>query len=625
MQSPTMTAEDVARLAMVSRQAVTNWRRRPNTAAGMLPFPPPLSADGVERFAADEVVAWLEKTGRGRNAEARADAPAFSLREGFSLDEVVTMLALRSMCDCDLTALSAADLAALAYEADPDDAFLGSEVVGIGVKADLLAYVDDLHESAFGLIDALDRAEESRLGRSGHRGLTDAAVTVLASITTACRLFLGGDVVALDPRVNAPTARVLAEGFAGVTVGAGHVDGRRLRRTLTLADVELVSSDSAVRVLSVVGETDHAALQVMDDLVLDLGPADVGVILGPSSLLCDGLRGQLDAMRADTLSGGGLVMAARLPRGLWTNAHRQQLGLWIVAGVEKGAKVVVADLTATDVNVNDLASDASAALTYDSATLPDASRAFRYGRAVDRAALSGRRPLVAPGIRAIQLADAAHGDHRDRVLAATLITSQPLPGFDVHVAPGEQQVVVSAASLGELLAAGRIDLLKGTRVDAAYSDPVGTVRAVSADPADADLLLDPLVAAEHYPRARRTEPGDVVFVERPRPHASVDHEGGSLVRYPSRALRLPPDSLLGPLALAAVINRLPSSAQEYRAWNVPLLRAGERGALEGTLAAADAYLADLHRRTAATNDLIDNLIQGAAAGTLALTPTTKAG
>ena len=162
----------------------------------------------------------MEKTGRGRNAEARADAPAFSLREGFSLDEVVTMLALRSMCDCDLTALSAADLAALAYEADPDDEFLGSEVVGIGVKADLLAYVDDLHESAFGLIDALDRAEESRLGRSGHRGLTDAAVTVLASITTACRLFLGGDVVALDPRVNAPTARVLAEGFAGVTVGA---------------------------------------------------------------------------------------------------------------------------------------------------------------------------------------------------------------------------------------------------------------------------------------------------------------------------------------------------------------------------------------------------------------------
>ena len=74
-----------------------------------------------------------------------------------------------------------------------------------------------------------------------------------------------------------------------------------------------------------------------------------------------------------------------------------------------------------------------------------------------------------------------------------------------------------------------------------------------------------------------------------------------------------------------MINRLPSSAQEYRAWNVPLLRAGERGALEGTLAAADAYLADLHRRTAATNDLIDNLIQGAAAGTLALTPTTKAG
>lgn len=625
MQSPTMTAEDVARLAMVTRQAVTNWRRRPNTAAGVLPFPPPLSAEGVERFAADEVVAWLEKTGRGRNAEARADAPAFSLREGLGLDEVVTMLALRSMCDSDLAAMSAVELAALAYEADPDDVFLRSEVLGIGAQADLLAYVDDLHESAFGLIDALDRAEESRLGRSGRRGLTDAAVAVLTSITTACRLFLGGDSVALDPRVDAPTARVLANGFAGVTLATGHVDGRELRRLLTLADVELVSSASAVRVLSVVGEADHAALQVMDDLVLDLGPADVGVILGPSSLLCDGLRGQPDAMRAETLSGRGLVMAARLPRGLWANAHRQQLGLWIVAGVEKGAKVVVADLTATDVDVDDLASDVTAALTYDSATLPDAARAFRYGRAVDRAALTGRRPLVAPGIRAIRLADSAHGDHRDRVLAATLITSQPLPGFDVHVAPGEQQVVVSTASLGELLGAGRIELLKGTRVDVAHLDPAGTVRAVSADPAEDELLLDPLVVAQHYPRARRTEPGDVVFVERPRPNARVNAQGGALVQYPSRALRLPPDSLIGPLALAAVINRLPSSSREHRAWSVPLLRAGERGLLEVTLAAADAYLIDLQRRTAATNDVIDNLIQGAAAGNLTITSTTKAG
>ena len=621
MQSATMTAEDVARLAGVTRQAVTNWRRRPNTAAGILPFPAPLAGSGVERFAADEVVDWLEQTGRGRNAELRADAPAFALPDGLSIDDVITMLTLRGLSDVDLAALSMDDLTALAFDVDPGDEFLCSEVVAIGADHDLLAYVDDLHESAFGLVDALDRAEKSRLGRSGQRGLTDAAVDLLASITTACRLFLSGDSVALDPRVDIAVARVLAQGFAGVTVTAGHPDGRALRRQLTLAGIELVSSEATVHVLSVVGQSDVDALQAVDAMVLDLGPADVGLILGPAALLCDGLRGQLDALRAETLSGRGLVMAVRLPRGLWSNAHRQQLGLWIVAGAEKESRVVVADLTSESLDVDELASDVAAALTYDSQRLLDAARSFRYGRAVDRAALGGRRPLVAPGIRAIRMGDAAHADQRDRVLAAALVTSQPLAGFDIDVAPAGQAVVVRPTSLGELLDAGRIELIKGTRVNPADCDPAGTVRAVSANPAEGDWLLDPLVAVEHYPRARRTEPGDVVFVERPRPHAEVDVEGGAVVRNPARALRLPPDARIGPLALAAVINRLPNESREHRAWNVPLLHEGEQQAMEAALAAADAYLADLQRRKTATTDLIDNLIDGAAAGTLTLTTT----
>ena len=441
MQSATMTAEDVARLAGVTRQAVTNWRRRPNTAAGILPFPAPLAGRGVERFAADEVVDWLEQTGRGRNAELRADAPAFALPDGLSIDDVVTMLTLRGLSDGDLAGLSVFGLATLAFDVDPDDEFLRTEVLAAGANNDLLAYVDDLHESAFGLVDALDRAQRSRLGRTGQRGLTDAAIGALVSVTTACRLFLGGDAVALDPRLDAATARALVGGFAGVTTASGHVQGRALRRQLALADIELVRSASTVRVLSVVGDNDEAALQAIDDVVLDLAKTDLAVILGPSALLCDGLRGQLDARRSETLSGRGLVMAVRLPRGLWSNAHRQQLGLWIVAGVEKESRVVVADLTSESLDVDDLASDIAAALTFDSVRLLDAARSFRYGRAVDRAALGGRRPLVAPGIRAIRMGDAAHADQRDRVLAATLVTSQPLAGFDIEVAPAGQAVV----------------------------------------------------------------------------------------------------------------------------------------------------------------------------------------
>lgn len=621
MGSQTMTAEDVARLAIVSRQAVTNWRRRPMTNAGLLPFPAPIGrTEGVERFAADEVVTWLERTGRGRNPEVRADAPAFSLPEGLDLDAVVTMLTLRALSDRDLARLSAGELDDLAAAADPDDDFLRTEVAVIGAHAELAGYVDDLMESALGFADAVDRARASRLGRSGERGLAPRVLDLLASVVTACRMYAGGDGVALDPWVDAVTACRLAEGFTGVTSRGADVQARVVRRHLALAEVELVPTGSpTVRVLSVVGDEDADALERVDSLVLELAPADVAIVLGPARLLCDALRGQLNAMRADTLSGDGLALAARLPRQLWKHAPRQQLGLWVLGGAHQPGRVVVADLTSESIDLDDLAADVTAALTGGRA------RSFRYGRAVDRAALRGRRPLVPPGIRPVRLGDPAHADHGDRIASATLITSEPLAGYDLEVRAAPPATVVVPSSLGELVDERRIELCAGTRLDPTHATPHGTVKVLSADPAMADLLLDPLEAVQHYPHARRTEPGDVVFIGRPRPRARVDQIGGSLVRYPSRGLRLPAGAGIGPHALAAVINLLPDDAGEWRTWNIPLLGAGEVGAVEHALTEAAAHADDLRRRESAMKELVTNLIQGVATGTLTLEPIKKAG
>ncbi len=621
MGSQTMTAEDVARLAIVSRQAVTNWRRRPMTNAGLLPFPAPIGLiEGVERFAADEIVTWLERTGRGRNPEVRADAPAFSLPEGLGLDAVVTMLTLRALSDRDLARLSADELDELAAAADPDDDFLRTEVAAIGACAELTDYVDGLMESALGFADAVDRARTSRLGRSGERGLAPEVLDLLASVVTACRMYAGGDGVALDPWVDAVNACRLAEGFAGVTSRGADAQARVVRRHLALAEVELVPAGRpTVRVLSVVGDGDADALQRVDDLVLELAPTDVAVVLGPARLLCDALRGQLNAMRAGTLSGDGLAMAARLPRRLWKHAHRQQLGLWVVGGDHQSGRVVVADLTSEIIDLADLAADVTAALTSSRA------RSFRYGRAVERAELRGRRPLVPPGIRPVRLGDSAHADHRDRIASATLITSEPLAGYDLEVRAAAPSTVVVPSSLGELVDERRIELRPGTRIDPTHATPHGTVVVMSADPSTGDMLLDPLEAVQRYPHARRTEPGDVVFIGRPRPLARVDQLGGALALHPRRGPRPPPGAGIAPHPPAGLVNPPPHAPGGRRTWNIPLLGAGEVDAVEHALTEAAAHADDLRRRESAMKELVTNLIQGVAAGTLTLEPIKKAG
>ena len=95
----TITMPDIARLADVTRQAVTNWRSRSSAP----PFPIAVtSRDGIEHFDRDEVVDWLEATGRGQNPDARLDAPAIASPKDHDLGSAVVLLALRAAIAEDL-------------------------------------------------------------------------------------------------------------------------------------------------------------------------------------------------------------------------------------------------------------------------------------------------------------------------------------------------------------------------------------------------------------------------------------------------------------------------------------------------------------------------------------------
>ena len=116
----TVTLQDIADLAHVQRHVVSMWRRRPRVRGRNLPFPDAVSSIGsMERFDRDEIVAYLEETGRGNNTEARQDAPALAVPDGVGVEDAVTMLCLRTLGGVELEELTPAELAELAGRVDP--------------------------------------------------------------------------------------------------------------------------------------------------------------------------------------------------------------------------------------------------------------------------------------------------------------------------------------------------------------------------------------------------------------------------------------------------------------------------------------------------------------------------
>lgn len=315
----TMTLQDIADLAHVQRHVVSMWRRRPRVRGQHLPFPEPVtSPEDRAHFDSEEIIEWLERTGRGNHADIRQDAPAVAAPEGADVEDVVTLLCLHARTGVELDGHTAAQLVRTAEQADPDDRLLLREMRAIACRPALLRYVDDLVEASYGAPDALTRVEAGRLRReTPERGLTDGLIELVHTVATAARMHLQDDEVALIPPANRQLARRLVEGFAGVVLDHDDDTARARRRRAVIDGIEVLDDAPAtVRVLSVVGEPETEALEAVDDLVVSLGPMDVGVVLGPAALLCDPLVGVPEQRRAQTLRPGNLVMAVRLTRGL---------------------------------------------------------------------------------------------------------------------------------------------------------------------------------------------------------------------------------------------------------------------------------------------------------------------
>ncbi len=607
----TLTLQDVADLAKVQRPVVSVWRKRPMVRGVSIPFPDPVdTVDGVARFSRDEVVSWLTRTGRGNNVEHEYDAPAISVPDDAALEDVVTLLCWHVLTSEDLAGRSHADLVRLADQFDPENTVLAAEIRELRVSGAVLGYVDDLVEASHGPADALQRVEAGRLKRREElRELTDDAVKLLRCMVEAAAVYLEHDWVVLRAE-GSPVALDVAEACELDVVS----NDRALRRRAVIRGIHVRETTvaSCVSALSLVGLDIADTLDGVDDAVLELPPGDVAILIGSAAALSDELAGPMQNRRAKALRVNNLVAAVRLPRGLWREAHRQSLAVWVCVGGAQAQQPWVADLGAVEhIELTDVAADVAGALTQTE------DRAFRYARRTQLSSVLAGTAVVPRGVRAVLLRGHDETEHVARVHRATLVTTTPLPLLDVLVSPSPGRIHLAHRSLAELQSGKRLILKRGRRIDVSHGSPEGTVRVLPVEMVGT-LTLDPFDVEEKYPRAARTEPGDVIFLERPRPRAWVDRAGGAMVACPARIIRLDESAEVGPLVLATIINETASPGSEWQTWTVPVLPRADAERLEAALAEADEYEQQASRRVEAARELKTALINGVAAGALTL-------
>ncbi len=656
MSEALLSLGDIARLAKVARPVVSTWRRRPRSRAGVVPFPEPAVTEPAERFRALEVVDWLERTGRGNTAEAAVElalvtiagsrGPVVQGRQ-IVLEALVT---LRGLAGGPLGDLSRDDVVDLADEHDPDDVALFSEISGAGADLmDAVAEADDLCEAAFGAAEALDR-----LRHHSALELTAQGVDLIRALVWGLSGQGGGPLV-LAGLESSPqmAADLLASVPEGSEVLALHSDpsARWLTRNLLTRQIPHSTKglDRVIRVLATDGLSHVELLDRVDELQLELRPGDFGVVIGAAATLIDRLPSATLATHRDGLLRlGALRHAVRLPAGLNTKAPRQALAVWVLAPntqpIPPGQRwLLTSDLsggTLDDAVISHLVGDIVAGLGSPRET---ATHAFAAAQVVSLPSLiAGRGPLVAPGTRPQRLADIAPGGGRaEQVLKARTVLAQlteerPSRFTDIHVglpraAESRRRIPGEPVTIETLLHTGTVKVIPGTRVDLDRlgdgSLPVITSDDVTArigTAARATVSVDPIDLTRLYPRARRVEEGDIVFVTSPRPAAVVCREPGAVVGFPARVLRVLGSELV-PEMVAALINALPETDKRWRGWAFPRADHTAYDHLTTLLRAIEDERADLATRHTQLDQLAHLLTGGPARGTLTLTTSTTEG
>jgi len=638
----------VARLAGVKRPVASMWRTR--FASSSDPFPAAVAEKaGQAIFDASHVAEWLMRTDHGNNPDARADAAAAAIPEGFSFDDLGAVAELEALVALhhqrgSLDHLTSEGLRRAAGAMDPLDKFLLSEVVTHAHRgAPWLEYAESLIDSSYSASAALALVNRHRAARHTTAGSAGRLSTDASELVVAATLALVGNTEATvtidscDSDLAAAIAHALSNETA-LTVPSGRetrgvrrrllTDGRwiaepsnQIERSVVVARVPLNRDES-------VGDT----LQAVDEISLALRDSDAAVVIGPARVLVDALRPPDERLRADTLRSGRVRGIARLAPGLVDSAPREALALWML-GVPTGDVAiadrftVLADLT--DVSLTaatraDLVSDVVASM---GGAREVRSHAFRFARFARTAS------LLARGGSLIESTPSKHGlQPRGSDLPARLDTAAAALGDDlpsVAIAEGASSAP-TPTSVGDLVREGHLRVISGTRGTEGVAGSAGLV-VVGASDLDAPQRIgatrvDQLAFADRHPSASLTRPGDVIFRTSPTAAAWVDPDGSKVVAYPARVLRIrasDPGGLV-PEVVAGDIVGAASGPGAWKRWMLRRVAPQSIVPLRTALAEIEAARSDLEARAARLSGYANLLVAGATSGAITLTFPTNA-
>ena len=668
---------DVALLAQVGRPVVTNWRIR---RAQRDPFPEPVSREGgQEFFSCADVVAWLTRTGLGRNPRAAEDAVAFQFSGRRVLADTDLFHGLSALL-C-LEALTGPlpgdpdDLLDLADGRDPDDEFLRREVEAVGDDLGRLsAYASLLVRGAMDAAEPLDALLRSRRTPDAPGSVRVAAA--FADLVLDVAMSAADEAGFEAPVLCLPRARdvvLLAnlpdwlEERPHATVAlfgeASDRETRLARRWLATHGVRASTLEAgdgtglpkeAVLVVRLDDNDREADLAWLNELTLQCSASMRAVVVGAASALTGPLRvvrrGRPPASgvpltpageeRRQALQSGFTRAIVRLPAGLLPSNPALRTAMWVLGPAHDPAETYCTDV--------------SAPLTQNPSALVDDIAAALVGR-------PERRGHAAPGrfVRQAELV-MADGDlvapHLDARMTATRglprllndlvpAVSRPVSnGWALTVVPNESPGLVQRITLSEAVGLGHVTLIRGASLsdsDLVPTPDVGVLR----DPRElrsrdhlAGLTFRALGAHEHL---RVTEPGDLIFSTRGAPIVLLDDSGGLVVAAPSRVLRChipteaqirahaegradePKPQRLVPALLTAELALASAQSQDWRRWPITLLPPGViREASEAAAALAERQRL-LEDALGATHDLMSTLASALGAGLCSVTVERK--
>lgn len=647
---PTMSMQSIADLTRVRREVVSTWRTRSNGTP--LPFPSSLSEDELT-FDALQVAAWLEATGKGNNPEASLEAPLHSSRFEELLEDLEAASSLSLLHDLvggPLAEVAMEDVHEAIAHRELDRLIPEERLADLFSQRSLLHAVDELAEAAFSGRALLDRLVATFSRTKGPWALEALTPPGSALVAEILRGLLELTPRRLDPL--GPGGMLLATELARTlededqpTYGLDPVEDMTEESTAASRMLAAHAGEDGVSERSELLDEPHLALlqhqsvedpvafyEQIESVLLDLGPSDVAMIIGPSSVVLDPLRDEaLRHARSRLLlprpeSPAPLRYVARLPKGLSRFGGRRRLAMWVLGAAAPHAGTdwtVYGEHADTSLNASSravLAADVAAALA--GGTSLTAHAFHRSTRLATGAFLQKPELLLSPQPDPLPSGGeslARLWELDDGILTQTLTL--------LVTEGGRSDPTLTWA---EALS-GRAREIRGTRLPAQVvgAPAAGSVGVIGPeevrDPSRlGERAVDRLVLEKATSRSTFTVPGDVVFTAEGGAAAVVDSAGGHVVQAPARVLRCLPDAratrMLHPRVVAADI-----AGQEGRdrsTWRLRTIPAESIPALDAVGPRLEERRATLRRHLSSLDQLEGELIQAVAAGTLSATPAT---